>query len=314
MSTDSSSVQSPDAPPGARGQRPAPIAAVPIRHVGQWISAAVVLFLVGALIYTVAGNENIQWDVVGDFLFDGSVLRSVLVTIELTLLAMLIGIVGGVVLAVMRLSENPVLRTISWFYIWLFRGTPLLVQIVLWFNLALIFPTIGFGPISADTNDLIKPFVAALLGLGLNEAAYTAEIVRAGILSVDHGQAEAAHALGMTRGQTMQRIVLPQAMRVIIPPLGNETITMLKNTSLVAVIAANELLTRVQAIYANNFAVVELLLVASFWYLVLTSVATYAQSKLERRFARGSGGSARERTGQRILRNLRPGRVSGGAA
>ena len=196
-------------------------------------------------------------------------------TLELTVLAMPIGIVLGVVLALMRLSPNPLLSSASWFYIWLFRGTPVLVQILFWFYIAALFPTIDlgvpFGPsfIHLDGNTLITPFVAGMLGLGLNEGAYMSEIVRAGIISVDEGQTDAAHALGMTRLQTMRRIVLPQAMRVIIPPTGNETISMLKTTSLVSVIAVTELLYSVQLIYARNYQTIPLLIVASIWYLVV---------------------------------------------
>jgi polar amino acid transport system permease protein len=213
----------------------------------------------------------------------------------------------------MRLSHNRVLSTVSWFYIWLFRGTPVLVQLLVWFNLALFFPRFGFGPVSADTNDLIRPFVAALLALALNEAAYMAEVVRGGILAVDPGQNEASQALGMTRGQSMRHIVLPQAMRVIIPPTGNETITMLKTTSLVLVVGAGDLLTRTSAIAAKNFATIEMLFVASFWYLVLTSIASWGQYHLERRFARGAAGPLPPTLGQRVLANLLPGRVTGGA-
>ena len=299
-------------PSGAGDRRREPIAAVPVRHWGQWVSAAVVVLLVAALGYSVAINDNLQWSAVGDNLTEPTVLRGLWVTVQLTVLAMVAGIVLGVVVAVMRLSANPVLSTVSWFYIWLFRGTPVLVQLLLWFNLALFFPTLGAGPLSVDTNDLIKPFVAALLALALNEAAYMAEVVRAGILAVDEGQAEAAHALGMSQGQTMRRIVLPQAMRVIIPPTGNETITMLKTTSLVLVVGAGDLLTRTSAIAAREFTTIEMLLVASVWYLVLTSVASYGQYHLERRFARGTSAGSQASVGRRILANLRPGRVEGG--
>jgi polar amino acid transport system permease protein len=303
-----SHVRVPDA--GATKPRHEPIKAIPVRHTGQWISAALVIAVVALLAYSVATNESIQWPVVGRNLFDSTILQGMVVTIQLTVLSMVLGIVLGIVLAVMRLSKNPVLSTVSSAYLWLFRGTPVLVQIVLWFNLALIFPRIGFGPISADTNALITPFGAALLALALNEAAYMAEIVRGGIQSVDPGQSEAAHALGMKQGQTMRRIVLPQAMRVIIPPTGNELITMIKTTSLVAVIGASDLFTRAQAIGSRDFTTFELLLVASFWYLVLTSVSTYGQSHIERRFARGTTRGSAPTNLQRILANLRPGRVS----
>jgi polar amino acid transport system permease protein len=290
------------------------VVAVPVRHWGQWVSAVVVIGLVVALIYSIAGNDNVQWSVVRQYLFDNTVLEGMWVTVWLTIASMALGIVLGIVVAVMRLSNNRVLGTVSWFYIWLFRGTPVLVQLLIWFNLALFFPRIGFGPLSTDTNQLIKPLIAALLALALNEAAYMAEVVRGGILSVDHGQYEAAAALGMSRGRIMRRIVLPQAMRVIIPPTGNETITMLKTTSLVLVVGAGDLLSRTSAIGARNFTTIELLLVASFWYVVLTSVSSYGQYHLERRFARGTARALPRTALQRILANLRPGRVSGGAA
>ena len=216
-------------PGGAVSPGHEPIKAIPVRHWGQWVSAAIVIAIVGALAYSVGTNPNLQWSIVGQYLFDNTILRGMLVTIELTVLSMVIGIALGIVLAVMRLSTNPVLKYVSGAYLWFFRGTPVLVQIVLWFNLALIFPRIGFGSFSADTNSLITPFGAALLALALNEAAYMAEIVRGGIQSVDAGQPEAAHALGMPQSLTMRRIVLPQAMRVIVPPTGNEVITMLED-------------------------------------------------------------------------------------
>ena len=274
-------------PGGAVSPGHEPIKAIPVRHWGQWVSAAIVITIVGALAYSVGTNPNLQWSIVWQYLFDNTILRGMLVTIELTVLSMAIGIALGIVLAVMRLSTNPVLTTVSGAYLWFFRGTPVLVQIVLWFNLALIFPRIGFGSFSADTNSLITPFGAALLALALNEAAYMAEIVRGGIQSVDAGQPEAAHALGMPQSLTMRRIVLPQAMRVIVPPTGNEVITMLKTTSLVAVIGASELFTAAQTIGARNFTTFQMLIVASIWYLVMTTVLTYIQAHVERRFARG---------------------------
>ena len=207
---------------------------------------------------------------------------------------MVVGIVLGVILAVMRLSPNPVMSWVSWLYIWFFRGTPVLVQIFFWFNLNLVLKSfdigIPFTPLwlHANTNSLIPPFMAALLGLGLNEAAYMAEIVRAGMISVEHGQTEAAQALGMNRGLVMRRIVLPQAMRVIIPPTGNETISMLKTTSLAFGASVTELFTRQQQIATATYDVLELLIVASIWYLVMTSILTVGQYYIERRFARGT--------------------------
>jgi polar amino acid transport system permease protein len=216
------------------------------------------------------------------------------VTLELTVISMLIGIALGIVIAVMRLSPNPLVSSASWLYVWFFRGTPLLVQLLFWGYISALFPTIDlgipFGPsfIHAHANTLITLFVAAILGLGLNEGAYMSEIVRAGIISVDQGQTEAASSLGMTRLQIMRRIVLPQAMRVILPPTGNETISMLKNTALVVVLGGVfDLLFEVQQIYAANFKTIPLLIVASIWYLVLTTVLYIGQYFIERRFGRG---------------------------
>jgi polar amino acid transport system permease protein len=260
---------------------------VPLRHWGRWVAAAISIGVALAFVSTLATNDHIEWGAVGTYFFSDSILGGLAVTIELTILSMVIGVLVGVASAVAGLSPNPVLRFLNRSYTWFFRGTPLLVQIIFWFNLALIVPEIGIGPLTADANQLITPFIAALLALSLNEGAYMSEIVRAGIQSVDQGQTDAAHALGLTRGPTMRHIVLPQAMRVIIPPTGNETISMLKSTSLVAVIAAQDLLTRAQLIYSRSFQVIELLIVASLWYLVLTTVASVGQHYLERRFRRG---------------------------
>ena len=281
-------------PPSARAARPEAIKAVPVRHPWRWVSAAVVALIAFSVIYTVGTAPYMHWEFVWRFLFNQLILQGVQLTIVLTIVAMLIGVVGGIILAVMRLSPNPVMSTVSWFYIWFFRGTPLLVQIFFWFNLAIILPYIGFHipgtgvGVSWNTNLVISALTAAILGLGCNEAAYMAEIVRAGIISVDQGQTEAAQALGMTRLQVMRRIVLPQAMRVIIPPTGNETISMLKTTSLAFVASVEELFTRAHEIASSNFQVVELLFVASIWYLAMTSILTVGQYYIERYFARGS--------------------------
>jgi len=248
------------------------------------------------IVHSVATNPRFQWGVVGDFLFDRRVLDGVRVTLELTFVAMVVGIVLGVILAIMRLSPNPLVSGASWLYIWFFRGTPVLVQILFWgIGISALYPHLSIGiPFggpefaSADANHLITLFVAAILGLGLNEGAYMAEIVRAGIISVDEGQTEAAQSLGMTRLQTMRRIVLPQAMRVIIPPTGNETISMLKTTSLVSVIAYAELLYSVQLIYSVNFKTIPLLIVAASWYLFFTTLLSIVQYYIERHYARGS--------------------------
>nr|WP_280909662.1 amino acid ABC transporter permease [Leucobacter exalbidus] len=256
-----------------------------------------------------ATNENIKWSIVFDNLAAPGILRGLGTTLLLTALAMAIGLTLGTVLAVARLSSNRVLQSVSNGYIWLFRGTPLLVQLLLWFNLALFFPRLGFGEISVDTNIFMTPFMAALLGLGLNEGAYMAEIVRGGIQSVDRGQVEAASALGLRSRRIMSRIILPQAMRVIIPPVGNNLITMLKMTSLVSVIAVPDLLNRAQIVSARNFYVFELLIVATVWYLVFTTIFTLLQMQIEKRFARGFS-QTHPRIGKRVAKGLIPGRLS----
>jgi polar amino acid transport system permease protein len=228
-------------------------------------------------------------------LFDARILSGVILTVGLTVASMVIATLLATALAVMRLSANPVLRSASWLYIWFFRGTPLLVQIVFWGYLGLLYRQISLGiPLSdvtffsVNTNVLVPTMVAGLLALSLNEAAYASEIVRAGLLSIDHGQREAAFSLGMSPAYTMRRVVLPQAMKVIIPPVGNETISMLKNTSLLAIIAVDELYTAANKISSQNLAQVELLIVASIWYLLLTSILSVPQYHLERYYGRGS--------------------------
>jgi polar amino acid transport system permease protein len=274
--------------------RPEDIKAVPVRRPGRWVAAVIVLVLAVAVGRSVVTNPNFQWGVVGEYLFDGRILHGLRVTIELTVIAMAIGILLGVLLAIMRLSPNWLVSSASSFYIWFFRGTPVLVQLLFWYNVAALYPKVGlgipFGPsfVHADANKLITPFAAAILGLGLNEGAYMAEIVRAGIISVDPGQADAAQSLGMRRLQTMRRIVLPQAMRVIIPPTGNETISMLKTSSLASVIVVTELLYASQLIYSVNFKTIPLLITASCWYIVCTSVLYVGQYYLERYYGRGA--------------------------
>jgi polar amino acid transport system permease protein len=286
------------------------VKAVPVRHPGRWVAAVLVAVVVVALVRSAVTNPRFEWGIVGQYFFTSDVLHGLLVTIELTVVAMAVGIVLGVMLAVMRLSPNPLVSSSSWAYIWFFRGTPVLVQLLFWNFIAALYPKIGigipFGPefFSIDANKAITPFVAAILGLGLNEGAYMSEIVRAGILSVDEGQTDAAHALGMTRLQTMRRIVLPQAMRIIIPPTGNETISMLKTSSLVSVIAYTELLYTVQLIYAQNYKQIPLLLVASLWYLLVTTLLSIGQYYLERRFGRGSSRELPLTPWQRVRRAL----------
>jgi polar amino acid transport system permease protein len=306
--------------PGADAEtvRPEPpddIQAVPVRHYGRWIAAAIVAILSAAIIKSIVSNPRFGWGDVNSYLFDHRILDGVRITLELTVVAMIIGIALGVILALMRLSPNYLLSGASWIYIWLFRGTPVLVQILFWYFIAALYPTIDlgipFGPslIHLDANSLITKFVAGMLALGLNEGAYMSEIVRAGIISVDEGQTDAAHALGMTRLQTMRRIVLPQAMRVIIPPTGNETISMLKTTSLVAFIALGDLLTQARNIYSENYKTIQLLIVASIWYLAMTSVLSVGQYYLERYYGRGSTREQSLTLLQRIRQNITRGHV-----
>jgi len=264
---------------------------MPRKHYGRWVAVAVILLVLAALARAFVVGD-IEWEVVGRFLTVPVILEGLLNTVLMAVAAMALGIVLGVVAAVMRMSANPVLQGVSLGYAWLFRGTPLILQLLLWFNLALIFPDLGIpGVFSVRTVEVITPAVAALLGLGINQGAYTSEVMRAGMLAVDSGQYEAAKAIGMTQMQALRRIVFPQAMRVIIPPLGNEFIGMVKATSLASVIQFSELLHNAQNIYYANSRVIELLMVAAFWYLVVISVLTPAQALLERRFARGTGGS-----------------------
>ena len=304
----SARIVEPTAPPEGAGA----IKAVPVRHTGRWVAAAIVLVLAVTVVHSIATNPRFEWGLVRHYFFSAPVLHGLRITLELTVIAMAVGIVLGVVLAVMRLSPNPLVSAASWFYIWLFRGTPVLVQLLFWQFISALYPRISlgipFGPelVHGDANTLITPFTAAILGLGLNEGAYMAEIVRAGIISVDEGQTDAAQALGMTRLQTMRRIVLPQAMRVIIPPTGNETISMLKTSSLVSVIAYAELLYSVQLIYSVNFKQIPLLLVASIWYLIFTSILSVGQYYIERHFGRGSSRNASMTPLQRLRRNLFP--------
>lgn len=272
---------------------------VPRRHPLRWFAALVILFLFFRVCQALASSQNMNWPTVGHYLFNSFILEGLLRTIELTAISMAIAIVIGVLVAIMRLSSNPVLSSVSWFYVWFLRATPVLVQLLFWFFIAAVFPRVGigipYGPtwLSADTNTVIGQFTAAILGLGLSEAAYVAEIVRAGILSVDEGQSEAARSLGMSEAQVLRKIVLPQAMRFIVPPTGNETISMLKMTSLVLVIGLPDLLTSSEIIYSRNFLQIPLLTVACFWYLVVTSALTIAQHFVEAHYGRGSAKNAR---------------------
>ncbi|AGP55066.1 amino acid ABC transporter permease [Streptomyces rapamycinicus] len=289
-----------DAPPPA----PESIKAIPVRHYGRWVAAIIAIALIVLLISAFARGD-VNWNAIPDYFFDGEVLRGVRNTVWITILSMVVGVVLGIVLAVMRLSKNPVTASIAWGYIWFFRGTPVYVQLLVWFNLGLVFDYINIMPIYKDEwSDFMTPFLAALLGLGLNEAAYMAEICRAGIQSVDEGQSEAAQALGMSHAKTLRRVVLPQAMRVIVPPTGNEFINMLKTTSLVIAVQYWDLLQATSEVGQNSGATAEMLFLAAAWYLILTSVLSVGQYYLERYYARGSSRSLPATPLQRVRANL----------
>lgn len=267
---------------------------IPVKHWGQWITAIVVALIFLGLVVTLARNEKLDYSIVWRYLTAETVLQGLWMTFAISIVGMVLGTVLGIIIALGRMSNNRVLQSISFFYVWFFRGVPLLVQILIWGNFALLFPTLGIGiPFTdialfqIDTNAIITVFIAACLALGLHEAAYMAEVVRGGILAVDSGQREAAAALGMKGALTMRRIVLPQALRVIIPPTGNQFISLLKASSLVSVIAGGDLLTAVENIAANNYRTIEMLLVATFWYLLIVTLLSIGQYFLEKRVSRG---------------------------
>lgn len=274
---------------------PAAIDAVPLRHPWRWVGAGVIVVLVGLFVYGAATNKAYGWSTYTQYLFNDRILFGVLNTLQLTVYAMALGVVLGIVLSVMRLSPNPVFQSVAWVFLWIFRGTPVYVQLVFWGLLPTIYQNIQigvpFGPSLFHLNlqSLSIPFLLAVIGLGLNEAAYMAEIIRAGITSVPEGQSEASTALGMSWGMTMRRTVLPQAMRVIIPPTGNELISMLKTTSLVTAVPYSYDLYSIASreIAARTFEPVPLLLVAATWYLVVTSLLMVGQFYLERYFSKG---------------------------
>jgi polar amino acid transport system permease protein len=293
---------------------------VRLRHPWVWVSYAVLAVLAAMLVNALVTNPNFGWDVVAEYFLSVRILDGLLKTLQLTVIAMSIGIVFGVLLAIMKLSSNSVLSGASSLYIWFFRGTPVFVQLLFWGYISALYPRLSLGIpfgaefVAADTNRMITPVVAAILGLGLNEAAYMAEIVRAGILAVDRGQTEASQALGMRRSRILRRIILPQAMRLIIPPTGNNTISMLKTTSLVSVLAFPELLYAAQLIYSDNFETIPLLITASLWYLIVTSVLTVAQYYIERHYSRGSGLARKQGRLARVRDFQRRGAVAGGEA
>ncbi|MEU6147457.1 amino acid ABC transporter permease [Streptomyces sp. NPDC047081] len=280
MSSDTlAKVPAPDIPEQADALR-----IVPQRRYGQWAAAVIVLALLGLAVNSVLRNRAFQWDVVADYFTSDSVLRGLWLTLWLTAVVMVLGFALGTLLAAFRLSANPVLRWVSWGYVWLFRSIPILVQLLLWFNIGALYPEL-FG---VKTVNLLGPVEVAIVGLTLHEAAYAAEVVRGGILSVDRGQIEAAQALGLSRWRRWRRIVLPQAMRSIVPPAGNMLIGTLKGTSIVSVIAVSDLLFSVQLVYHRTYQVIPLLMVATLWYTIVTSVLGVGQYYVEKHYARGS--------------------------
>lgn len=291
------------APPGAAapGSGPelppasdAPPDVVPVRHPARWAAAVAVTVLAAQFVHGLATNPVWEWGVFADYVLSTTIVRAVGVTLQLTAYATVLGFLLGTVLAFMRLSHSPVLRTVAWTYVWIFRSIPMIVQLVFWFNLSALYEELGvgipFGPVfwSVDSNSLVGTIGAAVIGLSLHQAAYAAEVVRGGVVSVDHGQREAAAALGIPRLRQIRRIVLPQAMRAILPTAGNEIVGLLKGTSVVYVMSIGELFYQTQVVYGRTGRVVPLLLVATAWYVVLTSLLSIAQYYVERRFARGA--------------------------
>ncbi|MEW1805840.1 amino acid ABC transporter permease [Pseudarthrobacter sp. NPDC080039] len=272
---------------------------VPVRHPGRWVSAIIILLLVAGFLQSLFTNPNFRWDVVGTYILDVKVVQGVGWTLLLTVASMVLAIVLAILLAVMRQSDNPVFRWTSWVWVWFFRGTPVYTQLVFWGLVTVLYPaiTLGipFGPelFSYALSDPSKGLIPAILGLGLNESAYLAEIFRAGLKSVDKGQQEAAEALGMSKGKIMWRIILPQAMRIIVPPTGNETIGMLKTTSLVLAVPFTLDLTFATNALANRiYLPIPLLIVAAFWYLLVTSVLMVGQHYLEAYYGKGVDNAA----------------------
>jgi polar amino acid transport system permease protein len=286
MSTDVIKSQSPAARTTATPA--AKVHLAPEYSIGSMIAAAIVVSLLAALGYVVARNPYFRWSVFGEYFFSAPILDGIRMTLILTAVTMSIATVLGVLVAVMRLSKNPVLIGGGFAYCWFLRGIPGLVQLAFWYNFALLFKYLGFQigdfDFSVRTNDLMTPFVSAMIALSLSESAYIAEIVRAGVLSVGHGQVEAARSLGMTRAEALSRIILPQALRVLLPPMGNQLIGLLKWTSLASTVGVTELMLSAQLIYARNFETIPLLMVAAAWYLLITTIFSIGQRQLERRY------------------------------
>lgn len=279
---------------------------IPRKRYGRWIGAALILWVFVLVVNSLANNSRMEWGVVREYFFSAQVVNGLLHTLNLTFWIMVLGIILGTTLAIMRYSRNPVFIAVASFYVWIVRSLPPLVQLLIWFNLAAVYPSVTIDlPLvgvlfSGSANDLITPFTAALLALGLNEGAYMGEIIRSGISSVNSGQVEASKALGFSGAKTMRRVILPQALRVIIPPTGNELITVLKVTSLVSIISMTDLLYSVQLIYSKTFQTIPLLVVACIWYLIVTSILALVQGSLERRLSPERTGESTSWT-QRML-------------
>jgi polar amino acid transport system permease protein len=305
-----------EAPPAA--DTLAGLTVVPARHPWRWAAVVAVLVLCAQFAHGLVTNPVWEWEVFLSYVLSETIVEAVGVTLQLVAFATVLGFLLGALLAFMRLSRSPVLRTVAWTYVWIFRSIPMIVQLVFWFNLGALYRELGvgvpFGPVlwSVDSNSLIGTMGAALIGLSLHQAAYAAEIVRGGVLAVDGGQLEAAAALGIPRARQVRRIVLPQAMRAILPTAGNEVVGLLKGTSVVYVMAIGELFYQVQVVYGRNGRVIPLLMVATAWYVFLTSLLSIAQYYLERRFARGADRTPPPTPLQRARRLVRTLRAEAG--
>jgi len=302
---------------------PETVKAVPVRHPGRWVATVVIAILVAMFVHMLVTNDAFQWGFMFDNMFRPPVIEGVRTALLVTILAMILGVALGIVVAVMRLSPNPILSSAAWVYTWFFRAVPRVVLLVLFGNLGILYSRYELGLpfdrqiahligidlharfFGLDARQVVTGFMAGLLGLALSEAAYMAEIVRAGIQAVDPGQQEAAQACGMSRGLTLRRIILPQAMRVIVPPTGNETIAMLKDTALLAFVpVTNELFFQLQGIGARTFQVFPMLVAACLWYLAMTSVLMVGQYFLERYFGRGFGTGGRQARARATARSV----------